>query len=116
MFLGHSVTQQKNMSDQTADLIDSEVRCLIEDAEATARQVLEKRKDDLELLAQALLEYENLSGGEIDALLRGEDIIRPSENDTPAGEGRRSSVPTSGKKKRGGGETGGMAPEPQPGT
>ena len=44
VFLGHSVTQQKNMSDQTADLIDSEVRSLIEDAEATARQVLEDAK------------------------------------------------------------------------
>ena len=101
VFLGHSVTQQKNMSDQTADLIDSEVRSLIEDAEATARQVLEERKKDLELLAQALLEYENLSGGDIDALLRGEDIIRPTESDTPTDEGRRASVPTSGKKKRG---------------
>ena len=116
VFLGHSVTQQKNMSDQTADLIDSEVRRLIEDAEATARKVLKERKKDLELLAQALLEYENLSGGEIDALLRGEDIIRPSEKDTSEGEGRKSSVPTSGKKKRGGGEPGGIKPEPQPGT
>ncbi|MEC8725420.1 MAG: ATP-dependent zinc metalloprotease FtsH [Pseudomonadota bacterium] len=116
VFLGHSVTQQKNMSDQTADLIDSEVRSLIEDAEATARQVLEERKKDLELLAQALLEYENLSGGDIDALLRGEDIRRPTESDTPTDEGRRASVPTSGKKKRGRNEPDGMEPEPQPGT
>ena len=116
VFLGHSVTQQKNMSDQTADLIDSEVRSLIEDAEATARQVLEERKKDLELLAQALLEYENLSGGDIDALLRGEDIRRPTGSDTPTDEGRRASVPTSGKKKRGRNEPDGMEPEPQPGT
>ena len=116
VFLGHSVTQQKNMSDQTADLIDSEVRSLIEDAEATARQVLEERKKDLELLAQALLEYENLSGGDIDALLRGEDITRPTESDTPTDDGRRASVPTSGKKKRGRNEPDGMEPEPQPGT
>ena len=116
VFLGHSVTQQKNMSDQTADLIDSEVRSLIEDAEATARQVLVERKKDLELLAQALLEYENLSGGDIDALLRGEDITRPTESDTPTDEGRKSSVPTSGEKKRGRNEPDGMEPEPQPGT
>jgi cell division protease FtsH len=116
VFLGHSVTQQKNMSDQTADLIDSEVRRLIEDAEATARRVLKERSNDLETLAQALLEYENLSGEEINAMLKGEDIVRPSADDPPSGAGRKSSVPTSGKKKRGDEGSGGMEPEPQPGT
>ena len=117
VFLGHSVTQQKHMSDQTADLIDSEIRQLIEDAETTARKVLTERKDDLEKIAQALLEYENLSGEDINALLRGEDIFRPTPEDPPAGAGRKSSVPTSGKKSRDSGkDTGGMEPEPQPGT
>ena len=116
IFLGHSVTQRQNMSDQTAQLIDSEVRRLIEEAEAAAKKVLEDRRDALETIAQALLEYESLSGDEIDALLRGEDINRPSADEPPAGKGRKSSVPTSGKKTRGGEDTGGMEPEPQPGT
>jgi len=63
-----------------------------------------------------LLEYENLSGEEINALLKGEDIVRPSADDPPSGAGRKSSVPTSGKKKRGDEGSGGMEPEPQPGT
>ena len=117
VFLGHSVTQQKNMSDNTADLIDSEIRVLIEEAEETARRILRERFADLETIAQALLEYETLSGKEVDALLNGEDIIRPSADDPPVGSGRKSSVPTSGKKARDSGEdTGGMEPEPQPGT
>jgi len=116
IFLGHSVTQRQNMSDQTAQLIDSEVRRLIEEAEVAAKKVLEDRRDDLETIAQALLEYESLSGDEIDALLRGEDINRPSADEPPAGTARKSSVPTSGKKTRGGQDTGGMEPEPQPGT
>ena len=116
VFLGHSVTQQKNMSDQTADMIDSEVRGLIEEAEQTARRILTERNEDLEKIAQALLEFENLSGEEIDSLLKGEDIIRPSTDDPPSGEGRKSSVPTSGKRKRGDEGSGGMEPEPQPGT
>ena len=111
------MTQQKNMSDLTADLIDSEIRQLIEDAETTARKILTERKDDLETIARALLEYENLSGEDINTLLRGEDIFRPSPDDPPAGAERKSSVPTSGKKSRDSGQdTGGMEPEPQPGT
>jgi len=114
VFLGHSVTQRQNMSDETAALIDSEVRGLIEEAEANARRILVERRDDLETLAKALLEYETLSGDEVDALLRGEDIFRPSPDDTPKDSGRKSSVPTSGKKSRDeGGDTGGMEPEPQ---
>jgi cell division protease FtsH len=105
------------MSDQTADLIDSEVRSLIADAEITARKVLTERKEDLEKIAEALLEYENLSGEDINALLRGDDIVRPSPDDPPVGAARKSSVPTSGKKSRDSGkDTGGMEPEPQPGT
>ena len=114
VFLGHSVTQQKNMSDQTADLIDSEVRSLIEDAEATARQVLEERKKDLELLAQAF--SMRALRRRHRRVIRGEDITRPTESDTPTDEGRRASVPTSGRKKRGRNEPDGMEPEPQPGT
>ena len=117
VFLGHSVTQTQNMSDQTADLIDSEVRVLIDEAETTSRRVLTERRDDLEKIAQALLEFETLSGKEVNGLLKGEAIFRPSADDPPAGSGRKSSVPTSGKKSRDGGEEpGGMEPEPQPST
>ena len=112
IFLGHSVTRQKNVSDQTAALIDEEVRHLIDEAENTARAILTKNRKELEIIAKALLEYETLTGDDVNALLRGESIVRPEDN--PPGEGGyKSSVPSAGKSKKDKGVPG-MDPEPQP--
>ena len=116
VFLGHSVTQHKNMSDATAAQVDAEVRRIVDDAYSTARKVLTENLDQLHTLGKGLLEYETLSGEEINALLRGEAIIRTDKQDTPPPPkqptpGRRASVPTSGSK-----DSGGLEPEPQPGT
>jgi len=118
VFLGHSVARSKHVSDETAALIDKEVRRLIEDAEASARQILTDKADDLEALAVALLEYETLSGDEVDSLLKGEPIFRPDPDDDSSGSRARASVPSSGAAAK---ETkedppsgGGMGPEPQP--
>ncbi|HYM32047.1 MAG TPA: ATP-dependent zinc metalloprotease FtsH [Candidatus Cybelea sp.] len=114
IFLGHSVTQTQNVSEATAELIDAEIRHLIETAEGTARSILTEHLEDLHKVAKALLEYETLTGEEIKALLRGEQIYRPSETEPPADLGGRSAVPpTRGKPSRG--APGGLEPEPQPG-
>jgi len=116
VFLGHSVTQHKNMSDYTAQAVDEEIRRVVDECYETARRILTENIDQLHAVAKGLLEYETLSGEEIQTLLRGEPIIRtekpdpqprPTSSATP-GSGRRTSVPTSGGK-----ETGGMDPEPQ---
>src|SRR5205814_884752 len=65
VFLGHSVTQTVNMSPETAQLIDAEIRSLIEDAEKTARRILVENRADWDTLDQALLEFETLAGEEI---------------------------------------------------
>ena len=100
VFLGHSVTQQQNISEGTAQIIDSEIRRLIEEGETTARRILSERADDLHKIAKALLEYETLSGEEVRALLRGEPIIRDENNEPPSYKapalGKRSSVPAAG--------------------
>ena len=117
VFLGHSVTQHKNVSDATAKLIDDEIRQLIDNGEVTARKVLTEHRDELEKLAVALLEYETLSGDEVAALLRGEPIVRPTDDEptpTPRDSGRKSSVPSSGTAKKG--PQGGLEAEPQPGS
>jgi cell division protease FtsH len=117
LFLGHSVTQTRGVSEATAQLIDSEVRRLIEEAETSARTILIDHIDELHRIAQALLEYETLSGDEIRGLLRGEAIVRVDPDDTPAtppavpprtASGRRSSVPAAGRP----GPTS-LEPEPQ---
>ncbi len=100
IFLGHSVTQRKNVSDATARVIDEEVRRLIDEAGATARAILEEHRDDLETLGKALLEYETLSGEEVGAVLRGESIVRPEEDETQKDKGHKASVPASGRKAK----------------
>jgi cell division protease FtsH len=111
IFLGHSVTQHKNVSEATASLIDSEVRRFVEEGETTAREILAKFRAELEIIAKGLLEYETLSRDEIDALIRGEPINRGDNGDYRTKEPpRRSSVPSSGPGSRSG-----YDPEPQPG-
>jgi cell division protease FtsH len=116
VFLGHSVTQRKNVSEATAKIIDEEVRRIVEEGEARARKILTEHLDELHRLAKGLLEYETLSGDEIQSLIRGEQILRPDKDAQPEPTKPRSSVPTSkptGREAKGGG--GGMEPEPQPG-
>ena len=94
VFLGHSVTQNKNVSEATAREIDTEIKAVIDHAYAEAKRILTERRDDLEALAKGLLEYETLSGDEIQQVLRGEKIIRKVV-DEPAADRSRASVPTS---------------------
>ena len=79
VFLGHSVTQRQNMSSETAKLIDQEVRRIVTEGRDKAREVLTEHKDELVMLADALVEFETLSGDEVMALLRGEKLSRPEE-------------------------------------
>jgi len=76
VFLGHSVSRTQSVSEETARLIDQEVRRLIEEAEATARTVLTDNLHELHRLAEALLEYETLTGEESKRAIKGEDIGR----------------------------------------
>ena len=115
VFLGHSVTQHKSVSDATAQLIDEEIRFTVEEGEAFAREVLSARLDQLEVVTNGLLEYETLSREEILALLRGEAVVRNGssyEPPKPKEPPRRSSVPSSETPKD---QPGGFTPEPQPG-
>ena len=96
VFLGHSVAEQRNMSDQTARMIDEEVRRIVEDGETTARTILEARVDQLHTLAGSLLEYETLTAEEVRAVLSGRSILRDDDDDAEPETGRRSSVPQSG--------------------
>ena len=93
------MSQQKNVSEATADLIDKEVRRLIEEGEAKARHILTTQIADLHKIAKALLEYETLSGEEVHALLRGEEIRRDDPENPPkpppAVVTRKTSVPSS---------------------
>jgi cell division protease FtsH len=114
VFLGHSVSQHKNVSDATAKVIDDEIRSLIDHAESDARRILTERLEDLHTLANGLLEYETLSADEVDRLLRGESVDRPDSDESDTAGRPRSSVPSSGTANKKDRPSGGMEPEPQP--
>ena len=89
---------------ETNKLIDAEIKRLVEDGLARAKEVLTEQEDKLHLLAQAMLEYETLTGDEIDQLMKNGKIDRPDEPKGPivvkptAG----AAVPKAGKKFDGG--------------
>src|SRR3954465_6068698 len=110
VFLGMSVARQQNVSEATAQKSDAEVRRLVEEGLNEARRILTEKRDALETLAQGLLEYETLSGDEINGLLDG----HPPGGGTGAAppSTRPSPVPSAGRGRPR--ETdGGWEPQPQ---
>jgi cell division protease FtsH len=114
VFLGHAITQRQNMSEDTAKLIDQEIRRIVTEGEEKAREVLGGHRTELEAITQALLEFETITGEEVKALMRGEKIVRAPDEDEPA-ETVSSAVPSTGSRARPRSEpdTGGMEPQPQ---
>ena len=102
VFLGHSVARSQHVSEETAKLIDSEVRRLIEEAEGTARKVLTEHLDELHRLATNLLEYETLTGEEAKRAIRGEDIGRDDSGRSTVPAATGTSIPST-RRPRGGG-------------
>ena len=99
VFLGHAITQRQNMSEDTAKLIDEEIRRIVTDGEKKAREVLFANRDKLEAITQALMEFETISGEEVQALhARREDRARDRRRGDQGpgrsrGSGRRQDAP-----------------------
>jgi cell division protease FtsH len=104
VFLGHSVTQHKNVSEETATLIDKEIKKIVEDAYMRAKKILTDHLEHLHLLAKSLLEFETLSGNEIGDLLRTGKFVRNDEV-TIKPKSPRTSTPRRKNPK--------LTPEPQ---
>ncbi|QFR33279.1 ATP-dependent zinc metalloprotease FtsH [Ancylobacter sp. TS-1] len=110
VFLGMSMQRQQNVSEATAQTIDSEVRRLVDEGYVEATRILTENKDQLETLARGLLEYETLSGDEIIGLLDGNAPVRDTTIE-PANT-RGSVVPSAGKNRPPRPDAG-MEPQPQ---
>jgi cell division protease FtsH len=97
VFLGHSVAQTKNNSDATAKIIDDEIHNLADEAEKNCTKILQENIEQLHIVAKGLLEYETLSGDEINDLIKG---IKPNrddfDNDVKPEPTIRHSVPKAG--------------------
>ena len=88
VFLGHSVSRTQNVSEATANIIDAEVKRLVQGGYDEAKRILTEKIDDLHSVAKALLEYETLSGDEIVGAIKG---IKPNRDES---ETKRPTGPT----------------------
>lgn len=77
IFLGRSVTSHKEVSDLTAVEIDKEVKYIIDQNYARAKQILESNRDKLTIMAEALMLYETIDKKQIDAIMAGKKIPKP---------------------------------------
>ncbi|HKB96469.1 MAG TPA: ATP-dependent zinc metalloprotease FtsH, partial [Rhizomicrobium sp.] len=113
VFLGHSVSRTQNISEATAQKIDSEIHRIIDESYQRAKDILTTRQSDLNVLARGLLEYETLTGDEINALLKGIPPVRTPYEDPVLPARGEGSVPAAGKPRPAGpGPI--ITPEPQP--
>ena len=93
VFLGRSITTHKNVSEATMQLVDAEIRRIIDEQYALARKLIEDNRDRVEAMAQALLEFETIDADQIDDIMSGNPprppkpsqmrIPRSSRNDDP---------------------------------
>jgi len=108
VFLGQQLMQSRSISPETSRKIEAEVKKLVDQGLADATRILTDKRKDWETLAEGLLEYETLTGQEIDDLLNGKPPSRPEDDPTPPPSAPTSAVPTTDTDE--GPETG---PEPQ---
>ncbi|ADC63188.1 ATP-dependent zinc metalloprotease FtsH [Allochromatium vinosum] len=85
VFLGHSVTQHKSVSDETSHLIDEEIRRVIDRNYGRARDLLQEHLDTLHAMAAALMKYETIDSSQIDDIMAGREPRPPRdwEDDEP---------------------------------
>ena len=105
IFLGREIAQHQDYSEATAVLIDQEVKRICLDAYDRAKQVVEKNRDALVRVAEALLEYEVLDGEEVAALVKGDDVStlaarkRPKKRPEAAPQVARPTAESAGERR-----------------
>ena len=110
VFLGHSVTQHKAISDDTANAIDEEIRSIINRNYQRSENILRENMDKLHVMAEALIKYETIDSDQITDILEGR-APRPPANweDTEPKSGSGLSSSAAGKEKPADGAVGGPA-------
>ncbi len=101
-----------SVSAHTKELIEEEVKRFVDEAYATAYNILKKKKKEWERLAEGLLEYETLTGEDIRKVIRGEPLGGDDDEDDTPDEGSAVSVTAIPKTKPKSEPRGGMEPEP----
>jgi cell division protease FtsH len=81
VFLGREISEQRDYSDAVAEKIDTQVMAIIDEEYRRARDLLEKHRDKLDLVASTLLEVETLEADEFVALVEGQDLPRRPDDE-----------------------------------
>jgi cell division protease FtsH len=97
VFLGRSVTQHKQVSDETAHVIDVEVRRVIDAAYKRARDILVSNRDKLDAMAQALIKYETIDESQIKDIMAGRTPRPPDGWDDTGGGGKPATSEVTGR-------------------
>jgi len=97
VFLGRSVTQHKNVSDETAHTIDQEIRSVIDTNYSRAQQILQDHVEKLHMMAAALMKYETIDSDQIDQIMSGQEPGPPRDWDDTNGGGKADSGESKGK-------------------
>ncbi|MCP4712056.1 MAG: hypothetical protein GY869_25830, partial [Planctomycetes bacterium] len=79
----------REYSDQTADLIDNEIKQLMDQIYQEVKDILEKHRDQMEALKDALMKYETLDGDEVKQIIDGKVLDKPTVGDLLAAEQQR---------------------------
>jgi cell division protease FtsH len=79
VFLGRDMVTHRNLSDATAQMVDSEIRRIIDDEYARARRIIEENRDKVEKMAKALLEWETLESEQIQDIMSGKEPRPPAD-------------------------------------
>ena len=85
VFLGHSITKHKDISDETARIIDEEIRKIVDRNYSRAEEILKSNIDKLHIMAEALLKYETIDSAQIDDIMEGRAPRTPSNWDDDSG-------------------------------
>ncbi len=83
VFLGRDMGTQRNISNSTAEQVDSEVSRIIGEQYTRARDIIESHREVIEVMTQSLMDWETLESDQIDQIMKGEPPRPPSSNDSP---------------------------------
>ncbi len=109
VFLGHSITQHKMVSDSTAHVIDEEIRKIVDRNYARARKILESNLGKLHLMATALIKFETLDSDQISDIMEGRPARAPQDWDDEDRGGASNSPPSAPNAAAVDGKIGGPA-------
>ncbi|MEE9560810.1 MAG: AAA family ATPase, partial [Acidiferrobacterales bacterium] len=99
VFLGRDMVTHKNLSNATAEMVDQEIRRIVDEQYARARKVIEDKHDVVEMMARSLLEWETLDAGQIDDVMAGKNPRAPEGVGSGGSRGEAGAKPKKPSRK-----------------